>query len=248
MLSYTAPIDGYPNFTDKMLSSAMRSKPPTFFRHSVRNLLLYCIPNSQEILTVCTGVENLWIVGRAAGQFDFSAQQLPTLKHLYTDYLEWLFGPPATRPLFPQLTHLELMGPTEVDEEDIDILLSSVSQLPQLTHLAFYEEGFTSIFLPLLETCGSLEVLVFISGKLLRELEYENSLANDLRFVVLPTSSKWFEDWQSGLHTGVDYWSRAECFIAKRRSGEIDRLLYLIFADPDEKEISNIEDDDEDEL
>ncbi|KAJ7434892.1 hypothetical protein B0H11DRAFT_1247761 [Mycena galericulata] len=238
ILSYAPPLDGYPEFTDKILSFAMRSKPSTFFRDSVRNLLLYCVPNSKEILTICTSVENLWIVGTSAGQFDFPA----TLKHLYTDVLELLCGPPATRPLFSQLTHLELMGPTQADE-DIDVLFSSISQLPQLTHLAFYEEGFTSIFLPLLQTCGSLEVLVFFSGKRLKEFEYEDSLANDLRFVVLPMSSKWFEDWQRGLHTGVDYWSRARWFIAKRRSGEIDRLIYVIPADQEEDEIPIDEDE-----
>ncbi|KAJ7869035.1 hypothetical protein B0H13DRAFT_2063518 [Mycena leptocephala] len=36
------------------------------------------------------------------------------------------------------------------------------------------------------------------------------------------------QDWYMGTHGGSDYWSRAEIFIAKRRSGEIDPLKYRI--------------------
>ncbi|KAJ7451452.1 hypothetical protein B0H11DRAFT_1915961 [Mycena galericulata] len=167
------PLEGYPEFTTEILSSAMGSKPPAFFRNSVRDLLLFYVLKDKEILTVCTSVENLWIVGTLTGQFDSWAQKSLTLKHLYTNFVELLCGPPATRPIFPHLTHLELMGPTQADD-DIDVLFSS-----------------------------------------------------------------------RGVHTGVDYWSRAEGFIAMRQSGTIDRQLYMVPADPDEDEISNEADEGE---
>ncbi|KAJ7480301.1 hypothetical protein B0H11DRAFT_1916041 [Mycena galericulata] len=55
-------------------------------------------------------------------------------------------------------------------------------------------------------------------------------LAKDPHFVQM-ACSHYIKDWQMGALTGVDYWSRAEEFIAKRRSGKIDPLQYLIEVD-----------------
>ncbi|KAJ7362450.1 hypothetical protein DFH08DRAFT_1024620 [Mycena albidolilacea] len=56
---------------------------------------------------------------------------------------------------------------------------------------------------------------------------YENAaeLLRDLRFVVMDCGE--FElDWQTGAHTGEDYWVRAEAFANRQRSGEIDALEF----------------------
>jgi hypothetical protein len=74
-----------------------------------------------------------------------------------------------------------------------------------------------------LQNCQSLSVLVSLDIDELDDTFYEyfvHTLSKDLRFVVMDCS--WFQDWQNGVHAGRDYWSRAESFISKRRSGEID--------------------------
>ncbi|KAJ7088093.1 hypothetical protein C8R44DRAFT_892893 [Mycena epipterygia] len=55
-------------------------------------------------------------------------------------------------------------------------------------------------------------------------------LSRDFRFVAM-CCEHYHLDWQMGACAGVDYWSRAESFIAKRRSGEIDALQYEILVD-----------------
>ncbi|KAJ6574327.1 hypothetical protein B0H19DRAFT_1063302 [Mycena capillaripes] len=49
----------------------------------------------------------------------------------------------------------------------------------------------------------------------------EPELAKDQRVVAMVYRSE-SKDWTTGAHTGIDYWSRDEDFIVKRRSGEID--------------------------
>jgi hypothetical protein len=49
-------------------------------------------------------------------------------------------------------------------------------------------------------------------------------LVQDVRFVtVLMHRKRWVDDWHQGAQHGTDFWTRAERFIAKRRSREIDR-------------------------
>jgi hypothetical protein len=69
-----------------------------------------------------------------------------------------------------------------------------------------------------LQNCQSLSVLVSLDNTFYEY--FVHTLSKDLRFVVMDCS--WFQDWQNGVHAGRDYWSRAESFISKRRSGEID--------------------------
>ncbi|KAJ7434913.1 hypothetical protein B0H11DRAFT_1887544 [Mycena galericulata] len=216
------PIDGYPHFIIEIMLSAIHSKPAAFFRDSVRNLFLYLVPEEKEILSICTRVENLWIAPVQKRPSDLSILEPSTLKHLYTNALYLFLDAPAV--LFGQLTHLELTGPSG---HDVDGLRSSLPRLPQLTHLCFYNDGFTPIFLPVLQHCPFLTVLISLDGSTLKASENERILAKDDRFVAMQTSSPWFVDWQVGVASGIDYWHRAERFIAKRRSGEIDPLLYV---------------------
>jgi hypothetical protein len=38
----------------------------------------------------------------------------------------------------------------------------------------------------------------------------------------------YLKDWQMGAHAGIDYWTHAEDFISKRRSGEIDGVSTVV--------------------
>ncbi|KAJ6476770.1 hypothetical protein C8R47DRAFT_1290093 [Mycena vitilis] len=89
--------------------------------------------------------------------------------------------------------------------------------------------------LVLLPTWDSLQVLVVLlyrwtyRGAVLLEECGVTDLAQDVRLVTM-SSDKSLEDWVMGAYAGVDYWSRAEEFIAKRRSGEINSLQYFVDA------------------
>jgi hypothetical protein len=51
---------------------------------------------------------------------------------------------------------------------------------------------------------------------------------NDPHFMMMPLNYKNSPaDWQRGVLLGHDHWTRAEAFIAKRASGEIDRAFPL---------------------
>ncbi|KAJ7177048.1 hypothetical protein C8R46DRAFT_1346932 [Mycena filopes] len=107
-------------------------------------------------------------------------------------------------------------------------IASTLPLLPQLTHLAFNDEDLITICPQILEECALLTVLVSRNAGRGRAeslfQEYAKRLSGDVRFVLI--HSWWFEDWQLGVHSGLDYWARAEDFIAKRRSGEIPATQY----------------------
>ncbi|KAJ7834361.1 hypothetical protein B0H14DRAFT_2590943 [Mycena olivaceomarginata] len=76
-------------------------------------------------------------------------------------------------------------------------------------------------FLPTWDTLRALVVFPqFNMGEMLLERQGVLRLTQDLQFVVM--------DWIRGATLGRDHWSRAEQFIAKRRSREIDPLEYYI--------------------
>jgi len=223
------PIEGYPIFTTQTLLALLLSKPASFFHDSVRHLLLHAVEDDfvKFILSVCTGVENLWAPNASVALVDLSLTPFP-LSQLYTNFVPLFNEVPHTSLIFARLTHLELIGPPP--DEGVDVS-SKLSLLPRLTHLSFNEEEFVPTCLDLLQDCRCLSALVFLDGKSLKHSfhEYEVVLSQDPRFVVL--YSLWFKDWRNGVYTGMDYWSRAESFIAKRRSGEIDVREYEV---PDE--------------
>ncbi|KAJ7147835.1 hypothetical protein C8R43DRAFT_1129391 [Mycena crocata] len=113
---------------------------------------------------------------------------------------------------------------------------SGLSLLSQLTHLqvSFDANGFIRISLPLLRTCKSLTVLIclntFHGYQGADKLIQAEGLQQEPQFVAM--SFQYFcNDRQMGAHAGVDYWTRADDFIAKRRSGEIDPLQFRISED-----------------
>ncbi|KAJ7182374.1 hypothetical protein C8R43DRAFT_1228818 [Mycena crocata] len=138
--------------------------------------------------------------------------------------LRHIFEPDAqinlTHPSFSEVTHLELF----------DVLPSAawsrLSLIPHLTHLALNDIPSDPFFRLVLDACASLGVLILLDmgpGDLPEPPE-------DPR-IVLMNCHDYTKDWQMGAHTGVDFWSRAEDFIAKRRSGDVPALQYRIEGD-----------------
>ncbi|KAF7341527.1 hypothetical protein MVEN_01890300 [Mycena venus] len=215
------------------------SKHASFFADTVRHLhMASYTPLSAVILSVCSGVEDLWIGGT-----DFSGEMLHAifrlpLKRLYCDITDLFNAKDSlafTTPSFSNLTHLELMPCAHIRPE----VVSDLSRVPCLSHLAFDHDDHLHLSpLTLLRTCVSLRVLI---GLLLHTENEElwvdhgdlKQLAEDPRYVRMLCAS-YTADWQMGAHEGIDYWSRAEAFIAKRISREVDPLQYFIEGDESE--------------
>ncbi|KAJ7127280.1 hypothetical protein C8R43DRAFT_1211138 [Mycena crocata] len=164
------------------------SKPPSFFRNSVRHVLFERnVPQetAESVLTVCS---------------------VPYPENTFT------------------ITHLELFDTLDDEADDF----AGLALIPHLSHLSF-NTGFNPVFSVLLDTCKSLQVLVILEDHPSTTEDFPGvaALAEDLRFISM-TCIECIQDWHMGAHTGIDYGWRAEEFIAKRQSGEIDRLQYRI--------------------
>ncbi|KAJ7088105.1 hypothetical protein C8R44DRAFT_819473 [Mycena epipterygia] len=213
-----------PAITGNLLSSAMEAKP-SFFGRAVRHLMLAGVdaPTLEYVLSICSGVDNLWVNDDLTQTI--SVMEPLRLKHLYAQTLPILRTLTPLHPFFSQITHLELMDIPK--GRNLEPWLE-LSLIPHLTHLSFDVEVFLPLCGELLETCKFLAVLVFLGPA--RDPSPITELSHDFRFVVM-RCEYYHLDWQMGAHAGIDYWSCAESFIAKRRSGEIDALQYEILVD-----------------
>ncbi|KAJ7112065.1 hypothetical protein C8R43DRAFT_1138993 [Mycena crocata] len=159
-------------------------------------------------------------------------------KRLYADIRPLLRGLSPLHPSFSKVTYLELIGSAENPLPNNMGIWSGLSLLPQLTHLSFNANEFIPICLPLLQSCKTLAVLICLDSTVIysqtdRWILQEEGLQKDVRFVAI-TCRIWWKDWQMGILTGVDYWTQADDFVTKRRSGEIDALQFRIPGDASE--------------
>ncbi|KAJ6512993.1 hypothetical protein C8R45DRAFT_331308 [Mycena sanguinolenta] len=216
-------IKHYPTFRPGVLLRAIRSKPASFFRESVRNLNLTQYHISSEdartIISACSGVVNLHIANQQMLSRSF-LDVLPPVKRLYAA-LEMLFHPSAvnfSHPSLSQLTHLEVADPLREATAD---QWAGLAALPRLTHLSFTDcWAIFPVFRRVLDTCKSLQILVLLTTSNPLQLGRRGGnelLFQDPRFVaMICLYHQW--DWQMGVHSGQDYWARAEDFVAKRRA------------------------------
>lgn len=200
--------------TGKYLSSAIESRP-SFFHRAVRHLMVAGgdTPTYEYILSICSGVEDLWI-NYDLCEIVISVIEALQLKHLHAHALPFLHTLTPIHVFFSRITHLELMDTREDWETWSELYL-----LPQLTHLSFNDAAFAPLCGELLDTCKSLAVLVFLGSR--PDRSPLAGLSHDFRLVAM-RCSYYHLDWQMGAYAGMDYWSRAENFIAKRRSGEVN--------------------------
>ncbi|KAJ7865831.1 hypothetical protein B0H13DRAFT_2352821 [Mycena leptocephala] len=233
-VTHSLPMEGYPVFAFRRLLCALRSKPVSFFPNLVRNLVLHAVPPYalKAILSACVGVENLSITDAAKSDILALLPQLQP-KRLHAD-LRPLFELPPSHSFFQQITHLELQVQGPGTQEEMSIF-SRLKLIPQLSHLSFSSNALIPLCGRFLQSCKILRVLVFLNVGILSSLypQTEAELARDPRFVAMGRAY-FLKDWQMGAYTGMDYWTRAEIFIAKRQAGEIDELEYEIPEDESE--------------
>ncbi|KAJ7610114.1 hypothetical protein FB45DRAFT_1066314 [Roridomyces roridus] len=226
----------YPLVDDPGLSRAS-TIPPHIFKNSVRNLWLNWLPHdvAEYFISAATGVENLWVSIR----FNPTGSLLHAIgsvspKRLHT-YLHDLLALEdlLTLPILSRLTHIEVLSASTDKHAEI---WQVVAQIRTLTHLAFHEDDseFLDLCPSLLGACTTLRVLLYITDP----HDFESGedfpvlcdLREDLRFVQMRHEDD-ARDWRTGALTGVDFWSRADDFIAKHQSGEINKLQYVMEED-----------------
>jgi hypothetical protein len=183
---------------------------------SVRNLFVYDVPTN--VLSAFTGLENLF----TTRHFDDALIHKFPLKHLHCHY----FGSELiTHPSFSKITHLELFSGIEQQETQ-----SALATLPHLTHFAVNLAPSILVCAEVLHI-NSLRAFIIlqtpaVNQHTVRQYRKLDTLVDDVRFVMLPVP-EYTADWQRGALTGRDYWARADTFIAKRSSGDIDRASFL---------------------
>ncbi|KAJ7887656.1 hypothetical protein B0H14DRAFT_2695716 [Mycena olivaceomarginata] len=210
-------IKDHPTFQCSTLLPIIQSESFRFPGESVRNPLYLVVVSAEGRssghpvgLSVCP--KSLPCAGWPGALFHL-VEHLP-LRELYC-HVGHLFGPQRqidfTHQLFAKITHLEVYDASEDPHS------------ASLTHLGLNNAGLIDAWLALLRTCKSLRVLVVLDpgGRpLLR------TLVKDPRLVLVDPGELSSLDWRNGAHRRIDFWSRAEDFIAKRRSGEINALRY----------------------
>ncbi|KAJ7748657.1 hypothetical protein B0H16DRAFT_1692107 [Mycena metata] len=198
--------------------AALDTNSPTSVLAAVRHLFLLSSDDASDewtsVLAACTHLDNLSLMGRTA-KWIHLISSLP-LKHLYAppEEIVQMLGP-----TFAHLTHLEIFD----TPQDRSLWLDKLASLPRLTHLAFHDR-LDTLFPQLLRECTGLRVLICLAG-LGTSYEGAVELAQDVRFVAMRCDN-YVQDWYMGARWGEDYWYRAEIFIAKRRTREIDPLQF----------------------
>ncbi|KAJ7622113.1 hypothetical protein FB45DRAFT_927012 [Roridomyces roridus] len=217
----------YPHQDDDAFSHTF-SIPPAVLRASVRHL---CIHHSDKelakfLLPNCLSVYDLWASTHAALDLVGALR----LRRLHCALKAVFDSTPVdfTHSLFIGLTHLEIF---DYAEELPGAIWSNVALIPNLTHLAFNDDGFLPYFPMLLRTCASLRVLALVEPTPIQyppSAEIPDELAPDTRFVWM-ACTEYIKDWHQGALTGKDYWLRAEAFIDRRRRGEVRSPLQYWF-------------------
>ncbi|KAJ7136381.1 hypothetical protein C8R43DRAFT_1239019 [Mycena crocata] len=227
-------VKGIPIHHREVITDLIQTRPPEFLGQSVRNLLM-CYRrgvDNRPILSACHNIENLWIASDNLHDLLPILQGLP-LTHLHCD-LSKLFGSKEkihfTHPVFSQITHLECFDdPPDLPDPE---RWSNIALIPNLTHLSFVNMDFLSVCHTLLQSCKSLRVVLVLPEDdsydgVWDDNAFFEEVSKDPRFLIMECTH-YAKDWQMGSHVGVDYWSRAENFIAKRRSEEVDPLQYYL--------------------
>ncbi|KAJ7779116.1 hypothetical protein B0H16DRAFT_1501492 [Mycena metata] len=199
------------------------SRPLSFFRAHVRHLTVpYSLLHDEtseaveQILSACSGIRYLVFIHQ------LTRSLLPALASLRPHQLYTYLAPqlfveaPLYRPMFTFVTHLALWHVAR-SMSDTSRWLSFLAFVPSLTHLLIHDT-FESV-LHILAASESLKVLIDYNDTLPYTPKLDHTGSND-RFVFLKIRS-FQEDWVKGTRGEIDYWVRADMFVAKKRRGEI---------------------------
>ncbi|KAF7369321.1 hypothetical protein MVEN_00260400 [Mycena venus] len=208
------------------LQRAIRSnsKLGSFFRDYIQHLFVKNLNNDEleEIFSACSGTRSLVLFQgiKRIEQIPSIGATRPRRLSLYVNDLLDTKNPPRLPlpPMFTFVTHLDLF-----DQRHHNHTIGHLVGLPALTHLALWENSMdTAERTDVLTRCRGLETLIEMHG-ILSDWDPERlpSIA-DVRFMAMVISDEdYLEDWVFGTKGGLDFWARADIFIAKKRRGEI---------------------------
>ncbi|KAJ7446008.1 hypothetical protein B0H11DRAFT_2290743 [Mycena galericulata] len=194
-------------------------KPTQFFDDNVRHLFVDRLTGDAlvEILSACTRIQSLVLL--APKPYARSAVLRLRPQKLAIE-LDSLFGDTDlvdfSLPLFTTITRLDLI---EIISEFIKPW-SNLALLPALTHLALLAHTPPDVTIQILRSCPRVEVLVrmHINTNSFKESRF----IEDVRFVsMILLTTDYKTDWESGANGGMDFWARADKFVAMKRRGEI---------------------------
>ncbi|KAJ6583359.1 hypothetical protein DFH09DRAFT_1275183 [Mycena vulgaris] len=226
----TDVVNGIPRCHSETFKRFVQSKPASFLRDSVRNLMIYKVPDEQfeMILSSCAGVENLWLFTTVSSS-DIARVAVESMLlrrlHCHFHFLSpcIVIGSFA-HPVVRDITHLELFdAPPNAGDN-----LKALTGLAHLTHLSLTTATSLQLCPRLLNACKSLRALIVLdfppTDFPLAELAI---IGRDPRFVMMPLHNH-IEHWQRGVLAGRDYWGWADAFICKRISGGIQRSAFVL--------------------
>ncbi|KAJ7458298.1 hypothetical protein B0H11DRAFT_2061645 [Mycena galericulata] len=224
------PGPPYSIIENAVLRPTPQSKPASFYRDAVRYVhFVYQSETSPAVLKVLTRTRNVVVTGDWPGP-DPAAELIQILLEMdlrrLSLSLEDLFSGrehiDLKHPLFNSITHLHLFD----HAASIAAQLSPhISSLPALTHLCLNNSVPDQILHALLSDCPHLHLLVTLWYFLIARTAPRDPPVSDPRFVV--GSYKDFEDeWTAGAHGAPDFWTLAEEFVARKRSGAIPESCY----------------------
>ncbi|KAJ7659096.1 hypothetical protein DFH06DRAFT_1297288 [Mycena polygramma] len=235
-LAFGVKIDGLPIFRPEIFTQIAGTKPHLLA--SVRNVMALWVPKTtKDIIRACPRIENLVLMSahyRSSGHLPPPGFDKLSLKRLHCS-LDALYDPSllttlAFAPLL-HLTHLELFTDLYSDSLPEDLTpWTMLGTLSSLTHLALNDHSHGNqlpVCLHLLAICGCLSTLILLDPSHYEGYAELDLLCTDPRFVMMSRIS-WTNDWLQGILRGVDYWARADLFIAKRLAGEIERSTFFL--------------------
>ncbi|KAJ7131238.1 hypothetical protein C8R44DRAFT_978192, partial [Mycena epipterygia] len=219
----------YSNMAHALLR-ATTTKAPDFFQ-TVRHLFVEVgTPWSPEetiiILKLCTGIVNLSITICYPDPTGILAQLAQMQLQRLAGSLQPLFNGGKTidmcHPLFSSITHLDIFD--TIGDGDIDIC-PQIPAIPALTHLCLHDRIPWATIKKLLAECPKLELLVNLRrprSSALVQIFVQDVPIHDMRFVIQLYQDCW-SGWKAHV-TGLrpDFWSLADDFVARKRSGDID--------------------------
>ncbi|KAJ7458296.1 hypothetical protein B0H11DRAFT_2061639 [Mycena galericulata] len=217
---------------DAVLRPTSQSRPASFYRDAVRHLYLsYQFDASPEVLKVFTRTRYLAVTGSRVDSISPS-ELIPILLGMdlrrLSLSLEDLFGGrehiDLNHPLFNSITHLDVFDHVASIAPQIS---PHVTALPALTHLCLNNGVPGHILRALLSDCPRLRVLVNLWG-IASPARYfaRNPPVSDPRFVV-GVYSDYKNEWIAGARGALDFWTIAEEFVRRKRSGGIPGLYLL---------------------
>jgi hypothetical protein len=211
-----------------VVESVIQSKPADFLPSAVRHTFMSLGHHRSEarnaaLLSACPGITNLYLDGH------LGLELLPALNRMRLERLA-LTAPSSSslrfdHPMFLSVTHLDLYQ--EYSGADSWDNWSYLASLPVLTHLSLSPQ-LSRFNLPrIVAACPKIQVIVTIFTSSWQPSTFLNMLTISDARLVLMVVLDYVRDWEAGARGGVDFWARAEEFVARKRRGEISSEIPL---------------------